>query len=282
MVFTDFVVPGLGHVAGLFIATVLVSLLIYAIRPPLTEPIVMAIVPWIVSGAILHVFYQMHVEAVDGLFPEQLAPFFSAPSVYFTTFALLGIIWVMSTMIVASPDHDRQIAMYLGVIGIGVMTVLVVLAIWQGMGEAFELNLIEPTLGLIISLVLAFVIFIAIGLWRTHVIANTRYVGFLVIFAHVFDAITTAIGVEVMGFGERTVIPRMIMDFAADLPTADYLGEAWLFVLLKIIIAAAIVIMFSDYSREKPAEANLFFAIVVAVGLGPGVNNFFLFALFPQ
>lgn len=282
MVFTDFVIPGLGHIIALFIATVVVSVLIYAIRPPATAPIVIAVVPWIVIGALLHVFYQMHLEAVDGLFPEALAPFFSAPAVYFTTFCMLGIIWVMATMIVPSPDHDRQVAVYLGVVGFGAMLVLVTLAIWQGMGEAFEINLIEPTLGLIISLVLSFVIYILIGLWRTYIIANTRYVGFLVIFSHVFDAVTTAIGVEVMGFGERTFLPRMIMDFAAGLPTEPYLGEAWLFVLLKIVVASAIVIMFADYYREQPAEGNLFFAIVAAVGLGPAVHNFFIFGLFPQ
>lgn len=279
MVFTDFVVPDLAQALALLIGTLLVVVLLYAIRPPVTEPIVIAIIPWIVVGAILHVFYQMHLQAPGGLFPEPLAPLFSAPSVYLTTFIMLGFIWLVATIIVPSNRHDRQIARYLGAAGVGVATPLVILAIWQGMGDAFELAPILPILGLVISLAVTFVIFILIGIWRTYVIAHTRYVGALVLFGHIFDAITTAIGVELMGAGERSTLPRMIMDFAADLPTQPYLGEAWLFVLIKLVVATAIVVLFADYVHERPSEGNLFLAIIAAVGLGPGVHNFFLFML---
>ena len=280
MVFTDFVVPDqMSLILGLAIGTLLVSVLIYAVRPPMTQSITIAIVPWIIAGAILHVFYQIHVGPGDGeLFPEGIAPIFSAPSIYFTTFILLGLVWVLATMIVPSPDHDHQIGMYLGLTGVGVATPLAVLVVWQGLGD-LELNLILPTLGLIASLAVTFLLFILIGIWRTYVIAETRYVGALVLFAHVFDAITTAIGVELMDAHERSSLPRMIMDFAADLPTYDILGEAWLFVVIKLVLASAIVVFFADYLYEKPAEGNLFFAIVIAVGLGPAVNNFCLFVL---
>lgn len=279
MVFTDFVVPGLPYIAGLALGTLLVMVFLYAVQPPVTERLILAVVPWIIAGACLHVFYQLHVVAVGGLFPEPVAPIFSAPAVYFTTFIVFGIIWAMAAMIVASRDHDKEIANYVGLMGIGVMLPLVGLLIWQGMGDVFELNPILPTLALIISLALTFVVFILIGIWRTYVIAETRYVGALVLFAHIFDAVTTAIGVELMGAHERSSLPRIIMDFTADLPTASVLGEAWLFVLLKILLAVAIVVIFADYVREKPAEGNLFFGIIAAVGLGPGVNNFFLFIL---
>lgn len=279
MVFTEFVIPGTFHIAGLLIGLTVSVLLLYAIRPPLTQRIVIAIVPWMISGSILHVFYQIHQIAAGGLFPPSLAPIFSAPSVYLTTFTLISIIWIMSAMIVPSPDHDRQIAIYMGVIGMGVMLTLFGLLIWQGLGDAFTLTPIFPILGLIISLVLAFVIFMIIGLWRTYIIAHTRYVGFLVIFAHVLDGITTAIGVEILNTSERTFIPKMIMDFAADLPTADTLGEAWLFIVVKIIVASALVILFADYLNEKPAEGNLYFALFIAFGLGPAVNNFMLYLL---
>lgn len=279
MVFTDFVVPDLPYIAALAIAMIIIVVLVYAIQPPVTQPIILATVPWIINGAILHVFYQMHLVAPEGLFPSAIAPLFSAPSVYITTFVLLALVWLMGTMIVPSPQHHRKVAKYILIIGIGTLIPLFALLIWQGMGDAFELNPILPVLGLIISLVLTFVLFIAIGMWRTYIIAETRYVGALVIFGHVFDAVTTAIGVEILDAGERTLIPRMIMDFAADLPTADTLGEAWLFVLIKIVLAMAIVILFADYVRDKPAEGNLLLGIIAAVGLGPAVNNFLLFML---
>lgn len=278
MVFTDFVVPGPAHMAALTLGMLLVVVLIYAVEPPITQPIILATVPWVISGATLHVFYQIHTE-VGALFPAEFAPLFSAPSVYFTTFIMLGLIWVMSSIIVPSYTHHKKIALYIFAMGLGTMVPLVALVVWQGMGEALHLDPIMPVLGFVISVALTFVVFIAIGMWRTYIIAETRYVGALVLFGHIFDAITTAIGVEVMGYGERTLVPRMIMDFAADLPTEPYLGEAWLFVVIKILLASAIVIIFADYLYENPREGNLLFGIVAAVGLGPAVNNFFLFML---
>lgn len=278
MVFTDFVVPELPYIVGLLVGTLIICVLLYAVRPPFTSAMVLAIVPWVITGASLHVFYQLHIVAAEDLYPPLIAPIFSAPSVYFTTFTALGIILTMSTMIVPT-GHDKRVALYVGIMGIGITVPLVALVVWQGLGDVFEVNAVLPALGFIIALVVSFVLFIIIGIWRTHIIAQTRYAGLLVIFAHVFDAVTTAIGVELMDVGERSALPRMIMDFAAQLPTADTLGEAWLFVLIKIVIACGIVIIFADYVRDKPAEANLLFAIIVAVGLGPAVNNFFLFML---
>lgn len=279
MVFTDFVVPDLPYLAAISIVILIVSVLMYAIRPPVTQPIILAIVPWIMNGAMLHVFYQLHTVAAEPLLPPVIAPIFSAPTVYFTTFSMLALIWMIGSMIVPSTERHRKVATYIWTTGTGIAIPLFVLLIWQGLGPAFGLKPIYPILGLIISLALTFVIYITIGMWRTYIIAETRYVGALVVFAHVFDAVTTAIGVEVLDTGERTVIPRMIMDFAADLPTAEMLGEAWLFVLVKIVLASAIVILFADYVHEKPAEGNFMFGIIIAAGLGPAVNNFFIYLL---
>lgn len=279
MVFTDFVVPGAPYIAAISIGMIIITVLMYAIRPPVTQPIILATVPWIMTGAMLHVFYQLHIVAAEPLLPPIIAPIFSAPTIYFTTFIVLALIWMIGSVIVPSTERHRKVATYIWTTGAGIALPLLALLIWQGLGPAFQLKPIFPILGLIISLALTFVIFITIGMWRTYIIAETRYVGALVIFAHVFDAITTAIGVEVLDSGERTVIPRMIMDFAADLPTADMLGEAWLFVLVKILLAAAIVILFADYVHEKPAEGNLMFGIIVAAGLGPAINNFFIYLL---
>jgi uncharacterized membrane protein len=129
--------------------------------------------------------------------------------------------------------------------------------------------------------VLTFVVYMLIGAWRTYVIAEARYVGALVIFAHIFDGVTTAIGVDVLEGTERSAAPQVILDVAADLPTADVLGTGWLFILFKTILASVIVILFADYVSEKPTEGNLFLTLVAVFGLGPALNNFFLFILSP-
>lgn len=280
--FTDFVVSEVGLVqwAALLVATLTVSVLLYALRPPLTQKIVLSFIPWIISGSILHVFWQLQEVLQRQLYPEAIEGIFSAPAVYLTTFIPLGIVWVISAMIVPSYEKSNRIAVYIATAGISVMTLLLALLLWQGLDEAVApMEPIWPVLGLIISFVLAFVVYILIGSWRTYVIAEARFVGAFVLFAHTFDGVTTAIGVEQLGAGERSALPRLILDVAADLPTADLLGTGWLFVTVKVVLASAIVILFADYVSDKPSEGNLMFAIIGAVGLGPAANNFFLFLL---
>ncbi len=279
--FSDFVIPGPVQTAALLIGAGTIALLLYALRPPLTQKMVLAFIPWIISGSILHVFWQIQQDFNEELYPPALEAFFSAPAVYLTTFITVGTIWVISAMIVPSYDRTDKITTYISTTGVGVLIPLLALVIWQGTGDVLTLAPIWPVLGLIISIVLTFIVYIMIGTWRTYVIAEARYVGAFVLFAHIFDAVTTAIGVDILGAGERSAVPLEILEFAADLPTAEVLGTGWLFVVIKTVLASVIVIVFADYVHEKPTEGNLLLAIIAVLGLGPAVNNFFLFLLIP-
>ncbi|MXR50607.1 DUF63 family protein [Halovenus sp. WSH3] len=280
--FSEFVVPGPIQSAALVIGAGTIVVLLYALRPPLTQRTVLSFIPWMISGSILHVFWQLGYMLQRQLYPEPVAPLFSAPAVYLTTFIALGAVWVVSATIVPSYDRSDRIATYIFTIGVGVLLPLLGLVLWQGLDERLApMDPIWPVLGLVLSLVLTVLIYIAIGAWRTYVIAQTKYVGAFVLFAHVFDGVTTAIGVDVLGAGERSAVPAAILEFAAGLPVADTLGTGWLFVLVKITLASAIVVTFADYVEDEPSQANLLLTIIAIVGMGPAVNNFFLFLLSP-
>lgn len=279
--FTDFVVPPLVHSAGLVIATGFVVVLLLAVRPPVNQKTVLAFAPWIVTGAVLHVFYQLSRLFRQQLFPESVEPLFSAPAVYLTTFVVMGLIWSVSSMFMTKPTAEG-VAQYLGGMGIGTMIPLVGLLVWRGTDPAIRpMEPLWPVGGLLLSVGTTFVIAISIGLWRTTVFAKVKYVGPLVLFAHVFDGITTAIGVDALGVTERSALPRLIIDFAADLPTAETIGSGWLFVVVKVLIASGIVVLFADYISDRPSEASIIIGLIVAVGLGPATHNFFLFLLAP-
>lgn len=277
--FSDFVVPGPIQSAALLIGTGTIVVLLYALRPPLTQKIVLSFIPWMISGSIMHVFWQLG-NTYQQLYPESIDPLFSAPAVYLTTFIALGAIWTLSAIIVPSYDRSGRIATYIFATGLGVLIPLLGLVVWQGMSDQLApMEPIWPVLGLILSIALTFVVYIAIGAWRTYVIAQARYVGAFVLFAHTFDGVTTAIGVDVLGAGERSALPKAILEFAADLPVADTIGVGWLFVLVKVTLASAIVVLFAEYLDEEPTQANLLLTVIAIVGLGPAVNNFFLFLL---
>jgi uncharacterized membrane protein len=276
MVFEEFVVPDPVVVVALAVPAVAVAVLLYALRPQVSQRTVLAFVPWMVSGALLHVLYQMHTaldETVVSVVPTAVL---SAPSVYVTAFVLMGAVWILAAL--GNPRRTRRVAHLLAGTGVVAVASIGGYAIWVAL-DRFALEPALPLLGLLGSLVVTAVLYIGLGLWRPYIVAKARLAGALVVFAHVFDAITTAIGVELLDAGERSTFPRLVMEFAADLPTADLLGEAWLFVVIKVVIATAIVALFHDYVEDRPSEGNLFFAFMAAVGLGPAVHNFCLFAL---
>lgn len=280
--FSEFVVPGPIQSAALLIGTGTIAVLLYALRPPLTQRIALSFIPWIITGSILHVFWQLGTILQRQLYPPALEALFSAPAVYLTTFIVLGAIWALATIIVPSRDRSGRIGTYILATGLGAVLPLTGLLLWQGLDEQVApIEPIWPVLGLILSLVVTFVVYIAIGAWRTYVIAQVRYLGAFVLFAHIFDGITTAIGVDVLGGGERSALPAMILEFAARLPVADTIGVGWLFVLVKVLLASGVVVLFAGYVDDEPAQANLLLTLIAVFGLGPAVNNFFLFLLSP-
>jgi uncharacterized membrane protein len=275
MVFEEFVVPDAPAAGALVVGVLAVGSLLYLVRPQVSQQTVLSFVPWMVTGALLHVLYQIHT-AVEATILPAVPALLSAPSVYVTTFLLMGAVWVAAVR--HSPGQPGRVARLLAAAGVGLTVAVGGYAVWVAL-DRFALDPVLPLAGLVGSLAVTGVLYAGLGRWRPEVVSAVRYVGALVLFAHVFDAVTTAIGVELLDTGERSTFPRLVMDVAADLPTADVLGEAWLFVVLKIVIATGIVWLFHDYAAERPSEGNLFLAFMAAVGLGPASHNFFLFVL---
>lgn len=265
-------VPPLPYLVVLVGATLLIGALLVAIEPPVDQRTVLALAPWMSLGGVLHALSQPPIY----LYSPALDPLFRAPAVYLTTFVVTGIVWLTLTMLGVRRGSDGTVTRNFGLIGTGTLTVLLVLTAMTALRSGL-LDPVWPTVALIGSLLLAGVLVLVIALWRTPIMIRARYAAPTVIFAHVFDGISTAIGADVLGVGERSPIPRAIMEFAATLPTASAIGSGWLFVLVKIVVASAVVVLMHQYLADEPVEGSLILAVVTAVGLGPATNNFVLF-----
>jgi Predicted membrane protein len=274
--FSGFEVPSLVYLLVLLAGLVTVVALLYATRPPLTQRTVLAFVPWVASGAALHVFYQLGASARQQVYPVWAEPLFAAPAVYVTAFVLMGVVWLVAVVVGTAQGGERLATRYLGVVGTGVLIALVGLLVWQSLSPVLSPRPIVPLLTLIGTAALTFVVYVLIGTWRAWVLAEARLVGGLVLFAHLLDGVSTAVAVDVFGTTERSLVPARIMEFAGTLPTESALGTGWLFVAVKLVVAALIVVAFADYVREEPVRGNLLFAAVIAVGLGPAMNNLFI------
>lgn len=267
MVLPDgFGVPPLAHLLALVAGVGAVAWALRAERPGVDEALVVAFAPWMVAGAGMHVLYV--VEAL----PQAIAPFFGTPSSYLSTFIVGGGTWAILAR--RNGDASRPLA------SVGGVLALVVFGAGLAWGaQRGSLSLFWPLVGLVVAVVVAAGAWLALSRSAPPVAAATGGVGMLALFGHVLDGVSTAVGIDVLGFAERTPLSQFVLDVAARLPTADPFGIGWFFVGVKLLLALVVVWLFADYVREEPTEGYLLLGVVAAVGLGPGAHNLLLFAI---
>jgi len=264
------VVPPAPYAAGLVVAALSVAAALYSLRPPASDRLVLAAAPWMVLGGGAHAVEQL------GLVPALLVPLLTAPAVYVTTAVLAGAVWAGAA---GRPDGAAKPARVLAWVG-GVALLVFVAA---GYAYAYRhgplVSLAWPVVGVLGAVALGAPVYYLLWTRRRAVVRRAGLGGAIVVFAHALDGVSTALGVDVIGTGERSPLPRAIMNVAGQLPAPDALGTAWLFVLVKLALAAVLVVLLADYAEEEPAEGTLLVLLVAAVGLGPAANNLALFLL---
>jgi len=259
--------PPAPYLLAVVVAVLAVGGALYRRTPPVTPRVVAGFAPWMVAGAAGYALYQ--VDAV----PTVVAPLFGNPVVYATTFAVAGAVWLG----VADRDpHAWTADAVPGVLALsgGLVAAALVAVGMAGALAAGRLSLAWPLAGLALSVGLAAAIWFAV---RDRV-AATGTLGALALVGHTLDGVSTAVGIR-LGFGEQTPLSALLIEVGAGLPPAAAFGEAWLFVLVKLLVATLVLFAFRDYVREEPAEGSLLLGAVTAVGLGPGVHNIVLFAI---
>ncbi len=266
-----FALPPLPYLLVVFAAAGLAVAALVAASPTVTEVTVVAFGPWMVAGAGLYALYQ--VGAVQG----PLAPLFGSPTVYLSTFAVMGGLWGLASLLGRDPRFSTVVLL---VGGIGLVSAVLGFALVIGLSSG-SLRVLWPGIGLVVALALSWVGWMVLGAVRPRATSVTGMAGLLAVFGHTLDGVSTAVGVDVLGFGEQTPLSAAIIEVGAMLPTAPYIGTVWLFVLVKVALATGIVVLMADYVEEAPREGFLLLAGVAAVGLGPGAHNLVLFSIAP-
>lgn len=262
-----FSLPPLPILLVLLTAAVVVGYGLYRRRPAVTARHILALAPWMAVGSALHVLY-----VIDAL-PPTVAPFAGTGAVYLTVATAAGGVWLLATW--ATPT---RVAALLTAVGGGLLVSVVGLSVLVGSQQS-TLELFWPTVGALLSVPITLVGWAVLRRWRPAAATTTGWVGIFALFGHVLDAVSTTVGVDILGFGERTPLSRLILDFAAQLPTASLLGTGWLFLLIKMGVVGGVVVLFADYIEETPAEGYLLLGFIAAVGFGPAVHNLLLFAV---
>ncbi|SEH49220.1 Uncharacterized membrane protein [Halopenitus malekzadehii] len=273
-----FGLPPLPHLVGLLVAVAFVAAGIARRRPTVTDRHVVAFAPWMAVGSCLHVLY-----VVGGL-PAAVRPLAGTPAVYLSVAAIAGATWLLIDVAAAGLDQPtdatpetKRVPATIAAVGVTALLPVVATALAVG-SDAGALTPRWPAIALVVSIGVGALAWV--GLVRLVPRASvTGGVGALAVLGHALDAVSTAVGVDVLGFSERTPLSRLIMEGAAALPTADLLGVGWLFILVKLTLVCGIVVLFVDYVEEDPTEGYLLLGFIAAVGLGPGAHNLLLFTV---
>lgn len=259
-----FALPPLPYLVVLVVGLGAVGALLRRRRPPVTDATIRAFVPWMVLGSALHVLY------VLGALPAVVRPFAGTPAVYLSVAVVAGAAWL------AAAKTDAGTARRLRRVGL-LLVLPAVLAVGAGAGTLR----LGYALGILVGAGVA-----AAGTWLllrrlSPAVTVTGRLGILAVGAHALDGVSTAVGVDLLGFGERTPLSRLVIEFGASLPTAPAVGGAWLFVLVKLVVASVVVVALTETVREEPTTGRLLLGFVAAVGLGPGAHNVLLFTVVP-
>lgn len=255
--------PPVPHLLVILLATVGVVAALRRRRPRVTGRRVLALAPWMALGSAAHVLY-----VVDAL-PPLLSPFAGSPTVYLTVGSLAGAAWLVADA--ARPDRVPEILAVAGTLLLAPVVAVAVSAGFSPEGARWS------TVALALTLPIAGAVWVGLTRFRPET-AVTGGVGALAVFGHALDGVSTAVGTTQLGFGERTPLSRVLLELGG-LPSVPVLGEGWLFLLVKLAVASAVVWLFAAYVRETPAEGYLLLGFVAAVGLGPAAHNLLLFAV---
>ncbi len=264
--------PPLPYLLVVLLAAIGVAVAIRRRRPAIAGSHVLGIVPWIALGATLHVLY------VLGALPGPLAPFGGSPTVYVAVATLAGAVWVGADAAASGVGTDGSVPgvpAALAAVGTVLLVPAVAVALVAGglSGPGARWSAVAVVLG----------VPLAAAVWAglTRVSPGTTVtggVGALVVLGHTLDGVSTAVGVARLGFGERSPLSRILLELGW-LPSVPVLGEGWLFLLVKLVVACVVVHLFAPYVRDVPSEGLPFLGFVAAVGLGPALHNLLLFTI---
>lgn len=265
-----FSLPPLVYTVLLVLGVLTVAAVLYVLSPPVRSRTIVALAPWMMAGGVVHA-----IRLTLGV-PSIVEPLLGSPAVYATVAIVAGAVWVFAAIYEEMGPHPAERT--LGIVGTGVVVTFVVFALIEGY-QSGELHPLPPVVAVAGAVVAAAVTWIVLSIYFTDSAAVTSWAGATVVAAHALDGVTTAVGYDVLNAEEQTPLSARVLEAGELLPTAEYLGAGWLFVLVKLLLASFIVILFREWVRDEPHRARLFLAIVAAVGLGPGSHNLMLFAL---
>jgi uncharacterized membrane protein len=294
--------PGYTVVSTLGYITVLVFMLagVYLLFRNVTlaphKRFFYAIVPFMLFGGALRVVEDAFVAAIEaGVSPALEFPasaLFISPFIYFTVFGIATASFFLSKRL-QQRGLTESYTRPLGAIGAGWLATTVGYLLY--LAATTDYVSFEPAIpAIILGLAAVSAVGVYAGAEQFWPAANTGtgLVGLVVVWGHAVDGFANVLAndwTQVWNLGvdysPKHPFNEFVIDTTSTLQGGDaiagvYVGEAWPFALVKILVPLAIVALFNDeFMDESPRFGIMLLGAVIALGLGPGTRDMLRFAL---
>ncbi|WP_250137706.1 DUF63 family protein [Halorientalis salina] len=246
-----------------------------------------ALIPFMLFGGVLRVVEDANDAVPEGVSQAIAYPWNSliiSPVIYFTVFvvtlaALLGTLKIYRAGY--TETHARPFA------AVGVAAFLGTFAYLTVLGATKDYVGLYPQV--LVSTVLIATL-LAVGIWKgvdrvaPSINEGTGAIGLVVLWGHAIDGVANVIAADWLGVlgVNLTYTPKhpanefIIGATEAIVPASVLatLGSSWPFLLVKLVVAVAVIWIFdAEIFEESPRYALLLLTAIVAVGLGPGTRD---------
>lgn len=228
--------------------------LLYKLKVTLDEKFILSILPFVLAGSSLRVIEDA------GLFKPPMQYLFITPNIYFVVFAVTVLCLICSKQlqkmnIVA--DYHKTFAS-LGLLWTAINVIILL----------YSEDIVKPYVPVLVlsaAFALTFLIYKA-SKHAGHELFST-HLNLSIVFAHLFDASSTIVGIDMLGYYEKHVVPSYFINLA---------DTALVMYPLKILIFVPILyILDSQFNEDAESRTlrTLVKMVIIVLGLSPAFRN---------
>ncbi len=228
--------------------------LLNRMKVTIDEKFILSVIPFVLAGSSLRVIEDA------GLFKPPMQYLFITPNIYFAVFAVTVLCLVVSKWIqkAGKVEDYRTAFAILGILWTAVNVIVLL----------YVENIVRPTVPVLIvgaATVLTFLVY-KISKYGGYELFTNK-LNLSIVFAHLLDASSTIVGIDMLGYYEKHVIPSYLIDLT---------GTALVMYPLKLMIFVPVLYVLDtqfDEDDESRTLRTLVKMVIIILGLSPAFRN---------
>lgn len=254
-----------------------------------------ALVPFMLFGGALRTVEDAFVQAMRaGETPALEFPasaLLISPFIYFTVFVIALGAFLLSKWLV---HRDATETWTYPLAAMGLFWLLATVGYLFSLSVTTDYVSFHPSILVVIlglATVFSVAAYVAAERWRPVINAGTGLMGLVVVWGHAVDGFANVLANDWthlwslgINYSPKHPFNEFVMTTTGSLQGGEaiagiYVGTAWPFAIIKILVPLAIVAIFDEeFVEESPRFAVMLLGAIVAVGLGPGTRDMLRFA----